>query len=103
MPGRLLQPGVRIPYVPQTFALQIESLRRRVGSGAPRLLEPSWGHLCVRPPDFRPSLCDIWLQYAAAWLLNPSPERALATCQSPWQIKPQTEGKQDWLQESVQA
>lgn len=28
------------------------------------------------------------------WLYNPSPAKALAACPSPWQIKPQTEGKQ---------
>lgn len=109
MCGRLLQCGVRFPYANHTFALQIGSLRQGwgEGSGAVRLLEPSWGHLCARPPDFRPSAPSEWpamtsgWQHAAAWLFNPSPERALATCPSPWQIKPQTEGKQDWLQEAV--
>lgn len=91
MCGRLLQYGVRIPYADHTFALQIENLKRGGARGRGRSDSRSpAGAIFV--PDFRPGAPPEWpamtsgWQHAAAWLFNPSPERALATCPSPWQI-----------------
>ena len=96
MPGRLLRHHVRVLALPRPLPC------KAWGKGTGEWVVETHG------AQLGPSRCsaswvsaqyswetEIWCgRMPPPWLYNPSPAKALAACPSPWQIKPQTEGKQ---------